>query len=254
MARADARLRRAGFKPLPGRPGVWRRGTRAGSVLASDPSAVQTDVTVLTAQVDGKLRVRYSMHAMLFGQVTRSDMMFWRGELDALGYELRSGEPTTVDMSWARRASVEGLLIPILSLLLPLIPIWFLLMLVGPLGGLMLLLYGLAAAAAFMAGVWWLRRGMPTAASLSLETSSNVATVAAGDQVQGDVNDAVAKADALRQELKSDLDNVDAGQIGETLEQMALDDFDRRLAEGSAQTLESIKEEVEAEMATRKRG
>lgn len=220
MARAEARLRRAGYHPDPCEPGVFRRGTTWGSLFSSNPASIQTTITVLTMPVEGGSRVRTIQSTELLGQIlTRDDMLFWRGELDALSDEIRTGEPASVDMSLARRAAVAGSRLQIASVLLP-APLAFVVgvALGSPLA--MVVVYASLVIFCFVVGVGLLRRGMPTPHSLGIEAQREAP-----------------------ESFAPPLQEADEAQ-------MALDDFDRRLREStSSSPAEST--EAEEEMKAR---
>ncbi len=216
MERADARLRRAGFTPDPVEVGLYRRGTLIANLFSSDPSALQTSVWVLASpNVGGGTRVRTITKVNMAGQIaTRLDMLFWKQELDALTTEIRTGAPQPRDDLLARRATIAGALLVGASFLLTL-PIALLLLLVVGSPVVAFIAYALSIPLIFTIGVMAMRRDMPSLRSLS---------VAPPFDEDGSADPADRAALASMRRLAEE-------EAPEDLNQLALDDFDRRLSE-----------------------
>lgn len=204
-----------------------------------------TRVSVMSARrAEGGARVHVTMEAHLAGQLaTTSDMVFWRHELDSLSHELRTGEATRYEVGLARRAARLGILVPSIAVLAPLMPFALMALWFG-LSGALVLLYMSLVVVLMAVSVGWLRKGMPSAASLSVEAPPGEAGVAlshaAGDvHGAGGAKPASAPEAWVAPELAGD---------AETRARLELEDFDRRLFGDNERAREQAAEEAEVEV------
>lgn len=215
-----------------------------GSLFSSDPSRIMTRVSVMSARrAEGGARVHVIMEAHLVGQLaTTSDMVFWRHELDSLSHELRTGEATRYEVGLARRAARLGILVPSLVVLAPLMPFALMALWFG-LSGALVLLYMSTVVGLMALSVGWLRKGMPSVSSLSVEAPLSKAGVAldhsaGGVPGVGGAEPASAPEVWAAPELAGD---------AETRARLELEDFDKRLFGDDERASEPVAEEAEVE-------
>lgn len=219
LARAEARLRRLGYRPEAS-DGRYLRGSLRGNLVGLDPRGLKTRVTTLTLPVPGGTRLHVVWDIDMTGQIlTRDELGFWRDELDGLCAEVRAGRPLAIDHAPARRAwrSAAGLIL--VSFVAPLLALMVGMLTLG-LSPWMAWAFFLWVFLAHVGGLTWLRRDMPPPRSLLVEGSG-----------QGASPDAETLVDAQPQDDVEALAHSEVEALGDADAQarLELEDFDRRL-------------------------
>lgn len=123
--RAETRLLRTGYHPVPGFENRYRRGTRLGDIISADPRRSHAEVSLEIEERDdaAELRCTWQLQRESYLMST-PQARHWYAELDAFCDEVRDGRPQPADGTWARRAGVMRAQVAIVTVVLLLALLW----------------------------------------------------------------------------------------------------------------------------------